>query len=214
MGKGSGTRARARKLEARKALPELAAVPRREADGKTTRKKRTAALRADRKPCKTALQARARMMGKDVRDAEEMRHQALGEPAGRAIFSVLEGRDAARLWDVYAGLTAAEARYAKIVLGVPINAKVAKIEFLPERMETNADDALDLRSDDEKHRDAVNSWMRWRGYVQHLDSRRQAAIWDVVRGRTEPMKDGKVTASGGVLVLALRDLAEVVDKAA
>ncbi|AHD02940.1 hypothetical protein [Leisingera methylohalidivorans] len=212
MGKGSETRARARKLEARRALPGLAPVPRRERDGNSTRSKRTAEVKAEAAADVAGLKVRARQMGADPNDLPAMRAQALGEAAGQAIYMRHSGAEAAKLWDIYAGLTAAEARYAKIVLGVPIHARVAKVEFLPERLETCADDDLDLRSEEEKHRDAVNAWMRWRGYVQNLSAHHQSAIFAVVRGRKDPVREAALTPAGKRFLDALKLLAEVVDK--
>lgn len=171
-------------------------------------------IHRDPPAAQTALEARARMMGRvnPAECREEMTTQALGEPAGRAIHLRHKGQEASRLWGVFSGLTACEARYAKIVLGVPIHAKVAKIEFMPERMETDADDDLDLRDEDEKHRDAVNAWMRWRGFVQHLTSANQSAIWAVVRQRSEPVNQGVLTPSGTRFLDALELLADVVDR--
>lgn len=181
----------------------LAPVRRRAKQGRARMQelKTNPALSRREDPTLVALKARARMMG--TKDLNAMRSQALGEPAGRAIYLRYEGSEAAELWDVYAGLTAAEARYAKIVLGVPIQAKVAKIEYLPERLETGADDDPDLRTEDERHRDAVNSWIRWRGLIQQLSAGEQTAIWAVVRGRAEPVHEGSLTRSGGRFLEAL-----------
>jgi hypothetical protein len=207
MGKGSETRARARKLEARKALMGLAPVPKPKKRGR----KRMNEIRQtrERSPDRVALQARAKMMGSTKLD--DMRGQALGEAAGRAIYLKHQGKTAERLWSVYSGLTSAEDRYARVVLGHSLHAKTAKVEFQQERFEARPDDQPDLRTEDEKHRDAVNGWARWRGYIGHLVSSDQAAIWAVVRGRADPVVDAKLTGAGMRFIDALERLAKVVD---
>ena len=194
---------KAAKRRAKKALPELAAVPKPKKRGKA----RMAEI--DREPQRVALETRARLMG--MTDTNAMRSQALGEAAGRAIYLKHQPDAAARLWDTYAGLTATEQRYARLVLGKSLHAKTAKIETMPERFETRDDDQTDLRSEDERHRDATNAWMRWRGYIGHLSSYDQSAIFCVVRGRNEPVVDAKLTKAGIDFVTALERLADVVD---
>lgn len=68
---------------------------------------------------------------------------------------------------------------------------------MPERFETREDDKPDLRSEDECHRDAVNDWMRWRGYIGQLRSDQQFALFEVVRGRAEPVVEAELTRGGG-----------------
>lgn len=147
-------------------------------------------------------------MGRDHTDASvrsEMRTEALGEAAGRAIH--LSGhKEPDKLWAAYRGLTGAEAAYARVSLGMSLHAKTAKIEMMPERMETRADDKPDLRSEDERHRDAVNTWMRWQGYMGHLLSSEQSAIWAIVRDRADPV--AKTANGGAVLTRAGRDFVD------
>lgn len=68
----------------------------------------------------------------------------------------------------------------------------------------------DLRSEDERHRDAVNDWMRWRGYIGQLRSDQQFALFEVVRGRVEPVVEAELTRAGERFVGALRMLAAAV----
>lgn len=82
---------------------------------------------------------------------------------------------------------------------------------MPERFETREDDKPDLRSEDERHRDAVNDWMRWRGYVGQLRSDQQFALFEVVRGRAEPVVEAALTRAGERFVDALKELAVIVD---
>lgn len=194
-------------------LPELAATPRREKDGNSTRIARTTQKVSERRADKVALKSRARHMGKDQMQYDQMRHQALGEPAGQALFLSLPEEEAKKCWDVYKDLTAAEFRYHKIVLGKSCFCKTAKIEFTPERLEAFAEDpAPDLRGEEERHRDAVNARQRWKGLEMQLPTHQRQMISDVFLCQADAMKDGAVTASGRVLVLALQNLAKIVDK--
>jgi len=198
------------KRRAKLDLPELAKVgnPR-----KLQGRARMAQIEADPEARHTVLDARARMMGLDpATSREEMARQAYGEAAGRAIRSFCDPDSAARLWRVYTGLTQANDRYHRMVLGVSMHPKVAKIETEPERFGTRADDQVDLRSEDERHRDAVNAWTRWHGYLMHLSAHEQTAIWDVVKGRIEPMTPEGITPRGIRFVEALQKVSEVVDQ--
>lgn len=202
---------RAAKRRAKKAqMPELAQAPRKHKDG---RKKRKAGHVADSNPCLTVLEARARHMGKAGR-AGEMKHPALSEAAGQAIFATLGAEAAEKAWEAYAGLTAAEASYHRYYTGLRLNAKTAKIEMAPERFEARADDRPDLRSEEDRARDAVNRWMRWRGLVMHLPSHQQEAIFDAAYGRCPQMDGGKPTGAGERLAWACDALAKVVEKQA
>ncbi|MEC8039566.1 MAG: hypothetical protein VX181_02470 [Pseudomonadota bacterium] len=214
MGKGDKQRARSRKRQQRELLgvASLAPVPRREVDGNATRAKRTVTAKQERAPDKVALQARARMMSAGERPLEVMRTQALGEPAGQAIYLTYGKSDpelAAELWQIYATFTGCEARYARVVLGKSLHATPRKVEMLPESFEAREDDQPDLRSEDEKHRDAVNAWMHWRGLIGQLHAVHQRDLFDVVRGRREAVAGGKVSRAGERLLVALELLREV-----
>ena len=198
------------KLRAKKSMPELAPVERREKDGRIKRSTRDGYERA---PDDVVLKARARHMGKPEQKKSKMRDAALGYAAGRAIYALHEGRPAARLWAAYTGLTDAEARYIRHSSGRSLYAKTARLEYLPERFESRADDRPDLRSEDEKFHDAANRWMYWRGLVMQLPSFQQVLIFDVAYGRADPMHpDGHVTPYGGRFVEAVERLADVVDE--
>lgn len=190
-------------------LPGLAPTPRPKKRGKA----RMAEISQERDPQRTVLSARARMMGQEdtVQNRQNMRSQALGEAAGRAIYLACDEEEAAKLWSIYAAFTAIEARYAKVVLCKSLHAKGTRIEMMPERFETRADDKPDLRSEDERHRDAVNDWMRWRGYIGQLRSDQQFALFEVVRGRVEPVVETELTRAGGRFVFSLKVLSVLLE---
>lgn len=168
----------------------------------------------ERDPQKTVLQARARMLGKEdtAQARQEMRSQALGDAAGMALYLSADPDDMQRLYGVYARLTTTEHRYSRLVLGKSLHAKCAKIEMMPERLEARADDTPDHRSEDERHRDAVNAWERWRGYVGQMISGQQNDLWAVIRGRVEPIREARVTKAGLDFVAAVGVLADIVDR--
>lgn len=182
-------------------LPKLAETPRPKKRGKARMKEIHDEAQMD------TLKARAHQVGS--KDIDAMREQMLGEPAGQAIW--LQARPDRRnaLWDTYAALTAAETRYCKVALGRSLHAKIAKLEMLPEPMTTDADaPAPDLRSEDDRHRAAVTVWMRWQGYLGRLDRADHTAIMAVVRGRVDPVANGKATPAGKIFVVAMDKLAE------
>lgn len=214
MGKGDRRGKAKRSQRAFETAVSLSPVPKAKRRGR----KRMEQLRRnpneyERAPEKVALQARARKMGKDQSDWNAMRAQSHGEDAGRALAMAHDGDDLARLWSAYKGLTQAEERYARVVLGKSLCAKVAKIEMMPERVEADPDHVPDLRDDDEKHRAAVNEWMRWRGYLGQLLSVDQNAIMAVVRGRNEPLTPDGLTPSGKQFVAAMENFSNIVDRA-
>jgi hypothetical protein len=197
------------KRRAKKELPGLAPVERREKDGRVQRSTRPDYERA---PEDKVLRARARQMGKPEQKKSKMKAEALAFAAGRAIYSIHEGKPAARLWDAYTRLTDAEARYLKHATGLSLYAKTARLEYLPERFEARDDDSPDMRTDDEKFQDASNKWRYWRGLVMHLSCFQQTCIFDVAYGRLDPMDAGGITSYGGRFVEALERFADVVDE--
>lgn len=226
MGKGDR---RGKSKQSKAALPELKPVPRPKKRGKARDREIKA---TDRTEKRETLEARLRQFGigmqeergmdgsVDVRAATRnqralatMDSPAMSDPGGRAIYLAHKDPKAASMFKAYAGLAAAEERYARIVLGAGLHPKTAKVEFLPERMETSADDdGPDLRSDDERMRDVANAWARWRGIVMHLSVGHQTAIFNVIRGRKTPHRAGQLTTSGKIFVEAVAALQDVVDR--
>lgn len=199
---------RAKKRKAAKAaLPTLAPTPRRKSRGK----ERMNQIRKEGSADRVALAARCKQMGKGANHMNEMREQMLGEDAGRAIHIGTEGDARQSLWQTYCAFTASERTYAHRVLGCGLDPKGQKIEMQPERLEARPDDKPDLRSEDEKHRDATNAWMRWRGLIGHLRSIDQTAIFDVVRARKQAVEAGGLTSAGQKFVAAMVLLQDVVD---
>ncbi len=191
---------------------DLAEVPRKKARGWARMQElQTAEAQADEKSHEERLAVRARHVGAkaDKKGLAQMKHVMLSEPAGQAIW--IGSDDANALWEVYSGLTRAEARYATVVLGTNIHAKVAKVEFLPETFEARSDEPPDERTEDEKHRAAVNAWMYWKGKLGCLSAHKHTAIMDIARCRKEPVVEGELTQAGRKFIESLKALKDFVD---
>lgn len=160
-------------------------------------------------PLRTVREARARQTGKPAND---VLYPIFAEAPGRAILSEVEKpADQNRLWKVFLDYDTADAIYTARVIGRPRFPNVSKMEFMPERLEASASDRVDIRSDDQKHRDAVNAWMKWQGYLGHLTGPERTSIYRAARQMDELHKDGRATVHGIAFVRALRVLAGVVE---
>lgn len=201
----------------------IAPTPRREKDGRVKRSTRDD---YERDASVVALKARCRMAGWVETELAKARSQSMEGQAGLAInIGAKDGKERDRLWTVYIGLDGAEATYFRRILGRSRHAKTAKIEMMPETFEARPDDKPDLRDDDTKDRDAVNNWMRWRGYMGHLraDERQyiHGALMDNLGLIAEPKVDDfgqhqerELSTSGRAFLAALRVLADVVENRA
>ncbi len=153
----------------------------------------------------TNLEARARQMGLPARDADKMRDQMLGEGAGQALYLLCKPDHAKRLWDHYTALTAAEARYHRS-LGKSIHAKTAKIEAMREVFEVSAESTVDLRSEEDRDRDAVRRWMHWQGNIMRIHGHLQAAIYNAYRQHATLVDAGVATKAGREFVEAMIEM--------
>lgn len=156
------------------------------------------------------LNARARHFGPDLDAASVM----LADPAGQAILlGARDADEAARLWDVFARYDAADETYFRRIIGRHRFANVARLDMLPERFETRADDRPDIRSEDERDRDAVNGWMRWQGALQSLGAHEASLIIRASRQTCGALVIcGQISATGRAFVAAMRALRGVVER--
>jgi hypothetical protein len=192
-----GAKLRAKK--AAQAMPRLAEVPKKQPNGRTRRKT------GERETQAVALTARARHMGKPASDAREMDLERLSDGAGMALSLICDPGTAESLWRHYASLTAAEARYHRSI-GKSIHAKTAKIEMMQERFETRPDDQIDLRTQEERDRDAVHQWMRWQGALARIAPHHRTAIFDAYRYHVDLVDAGEVLPAGRRFVRAMQVL--------
>lgn len=212
MGKGDRkTKARQsrRKYEAMAGVALAPSVPRKP---KKQGRARMAEIEQERAEdaSRTVLAARARMMGRDpdsVTARAEMTAQRHGEAAGVALSLACGEDEAATLFDAYKAFSGAYERYTRRVLQTSAHARCGKIEMQPERLTTSAEDAPpDLRSEDERHRAAVNAWAEWRARLVRISIADGSAIWTAFHGFAELHRDGKVTPPGARFVEAMRRL--------
>ena len=171
-----------------------------------------AEIKADPEAQRTVFQARARQMGVTPEAMTAMNATALSEPPGQAIHMIHAGDTANRLWEVYAAFTAAEARYLRRYISASVHAKTAKLEAMPEVFETRDDQSPDLRDADERDRDAITAWARWRDHLAGIPRHHQSIIFDVAYARVEPVRNGRVTQRGRLFVAAIEALADRVDQ--
>lgn len=160
-------------------------------------------------PRTVVIEARARI--KCVTPSAEMLDEMNGEEPGQAISIGATCKDEARkLWDIFKRYDGADALYFRRIIGRSRFPNVAKLEMLPERMETRADDRPDDRSEEQKDRDAVNGWMRWQGLLGCMAAHERYAISSAARGTGSALhKGGKLTTAGQAFVAAMRILREV-----
>lgn len=208
--KGEKRRKHREKMAQKRSIFDVPEVPRRDSDGGYS------ASRRDRQadPRRHVLSVRCKLMG--ISDTEKNRAKMgmtlMGDPAGQAIsIGATDEDEASRLWAVFAQMDGVFERYHRRILQCSRHAKCGKVEFLPERFETSADDSTDTRTRDEIDRDTVFAWMRWHGAIACLPSADQAAIWDGVYLRAALHRGGALTGAGSAFVLALRGLRKAVD---
>lgn len=154
-------------------------------------------------PRVVVLAARIRAGAKDGDDAIR---PIWGEPAGQAIAMTCDADEARRLWDTFKRVDAADDAYARRYCGIRRFPNVAKMEYLPESMETRPDDRPDGRTHDEKDRDAVSEWMRWQGLFGRIGRDNHTAVVDAMRQRARLVHAGRVTKSGAAFIAAMRAL--------
>lgn len=131
---------------------------------------------------------------------------------------VMEARlkdvDVSRLWSVWQAWCSAERTYRVRILGMGDGPQCAALPLLPEDMQTDQSATVDVRSPDERDRDAVNGWMRWRGFIGHLSTQERVALHQARTGDGPALWDAGQPTSPGLFALhALSALADVAEKA-
>ena len=160
-------------------------------------------------PTETVREARRRHMPRANRST--LLDPIMCEQAGQAITLAAEGDEAAKLWEVFTAYDRAHGTYSRLVLGRSRFPSISKMEFMPERLETRADDRPDLRTEDERVRDARNAMAAWDAHMAKLRPWERNIIAGVVR-QAETLHDlGVLTAAGRSFVAAVRQLRDVVE---
>lgn len=160
-------------------------------------------------PQKTVREARARQLGKPEK---AVLLNMLCFDAGRAIDAGARDREEADvMWRVFSEFHQAHKNSVFHTTGKPMFPAVSKMEFLPERFEVRHDFApVDLRTEEERHRDAMNVWSSWKHKLGFLTSRERYSI-DCASRQMDTLYDGGITVHGQTFVAAMRTLCEVVD---
>lgn len=197
-----------------KALPELAKVMPLRAHARDRRGTGVAPKPEDAR--KTALEARCHHVGitPDRDNRAKVTAPWLSVPLGMVMHRICNGEECSRLWSVWQGWCAAERTYRVRYIGQTGEAKGAAIAMVPDKMEADTGHTIDARTGDERDRDAVNTWMRWQGYLGMLPSVESATLLHQARREDGPplWLDRKPTVYGGATLHALRLLADVVER--
>lgn len=164
--------AKRRAKQARKDMPGLEPIPKKQPNGRTRRQQ------GEGDPRKAALDARCDRYGleRNVKNRRAVSGAYSGSDAGRCIAYRRADHAASNLWSVWQGYCQANETYRARYIGVSESPKGASIDMAPERMETDQSHSVDPRSQEEKDRDAVSAYMRWEGLLMQLDRHQMTAI--------------------------------------
>lgn len=155
-------------------------------------------------PRAVVLDARRRHNAQPDRD--KVAADMWGDLAGRAI-AIHGGAEAPDLWGTFKALDAAAEAYFRRIIGRHRFPCAARLEYLPEAFETRPDEhPRRCLTEDEKDRAALNTWMRWQGYLGHLSSAEHSAIVSAMRQRVMLSHAGRLTGAGAAFVSALTRL--------
>jgi len=206
----------AAKRRAKKAMPVLAEVKRRQPNGQ-------ARQRADAPddPRKVALTARCVQMG--IKPTKENRANArtamLTHPLGMVLSSQAKTKDqiqeATALWATFHGYCSAERAWRTRYLGNTGDPQGANIGMMPEPMQADTSHTVDLRSPEEKDSDTIAARSRWLAHLAKLTWQQAAIIAAAERDPTgtsicKPLWSGGPTAAGLFAADALKALHIVV----
>ena len=206
MTKQPKARTRGEKLRAKKARINLAlgqSAPDR-ATGKDRRHTNQPAEDA-RKP---ALTKRAQECG--IKDLQEASLAVLGHDLGKCIYKLSIGDDRAQIIDTWETISACHRNWRLRYVGQTGEAKGATIAMVPDKIETDQSLRVDLRSPEEKARQAVAAWDAWEAKINALPAPQwKWAIRGVLKGflgEATLWRDTEPTPQGINAVEALRRL--------
>lgn len=155
--------------------------------------------------------ARARHMAMQASAA--MDEPMMGEEAGRAItIGAANEHEANQLWETFKLIDASDEAFSRRVLGKQRFPNVARMEMMPERMETRPDDRIDVRTADEKAADAKRSWASWCELLGSLHMPLHAAMHMALRQRVKLHQGRQLTRAGSLFVDAIRQVNAVYRK--
>lgn len=193
----------------RASLDELCAVPsvaRREKQARQNGR----FTKVEEDPRAAFLNARCRRFGIDQTDENRSRMAGvhLCCDLGFVLEAACKPADIAPLWDVFSRWCRAEAVYRARYVGQREQPASAALTMVPETMETDPSLTVDVRSQDERDRDAVSGWMRWQGFFGHLPAQHRTVLHNARRQDGPVLWSGAATEAGLLALEALRGLAE------
>ena len=202
---------RLRKRAEREAAANDAGVP---ALAETGRRKPSGQIaRAEEAADKLALANRARDYGQDATKAvrQSMRDQMAGFPEGMCILRrVPQPEERSRLWKAWTGYIAAHRAY-RMRYG-PVEGRDS-IPHVPTPTETLERRTPDTRTEEERDRAVVSTWMAWQGHLGHLGAADASVLTRHAEGMGRPLwQDGAPTETGRLFVTMLARLADVVER--
>jgi hypothetical protein len=192
--------------KAKSGMPQLAPSKKRTPSGQLSRAGK------DTDPAKTAREARARRFGGT--GCQEGKKALTGQHMEHELGFVLEAEckpdEISALWRVWCSLEAAIEGYRRRYIGQTGRPKGASLEMASERFEVDQSAPVDLRSDADKDRAAVASWMRWKGFLWQIEPDLREALEIARETPTALWGDYRPTAKGKRALAALRALRLVV----
>lgn len=193
----------------------LAPIPKRE---KQRRDGNGRFARPQEDPMRVTLDRRCRRFGLAASEGnrEICRSPWMCCDLGFVIEARTSGRDhmrqKSRLWDVFTRWCRAETAYRTRYLGQSETPANAALLMVPDVMETDQSATVDVRTPDDRDRDAVNGWMRWQGYLGRLSAEHRKILHHARRDDGPALwRDGLPTPSGVMALAALRDLVDVTE---
>lgn len=192
-------------------LPELAPIKRRDAQAR----KNGRFIKIEEDPTITALNARCARLGipADEKGRSIAKGQHLCCDLGYVLEYCCKPDERARLWDVFHRWTRAEVTYRVRYIGQGGQPASAALMMVHDSIETDPSLIVDVRDDEQRDRDAVNGWMRWQGYLGHLDvPYREMLTFARVGYGPVLWWEGQPTPKGMIALRGLRLLADVTEQ--
>lgn len=198
----------AAKRRAKQSLPKLAPIE------KKVQHRIKGKFAKEDDPQKTAREGRERQLGGKGRRllSGDPMNPILGHEIGYVLQACCKPEVAVRLWDTWQAYCAAEEAYRKRILGMSAHPKGASIQAMPEPLQTDQSMRVDMRTDEERDRQAVSVWMKWQGYLGCIPTDWASAMRQAERGNGRKLwRDGEVTAAGLTALDAIKALREASD---
>lgn len=157
-------------------------------------------------PLKAPMQARARRLG--VKPSHDVLAPYLETEAGKALHIAVKDEDERRaLLQVFLDYDRAVTLFSRRCLSRHRFPAVSKMEFMPERLETSADDApIDTRSDDERADAARKAMKEWDALLAQLHIWQSNIIKSVSYRQETLVEEGELTGAGRSFVAAIKKL--------